>query len=74
MEKNSVKIRQIIHLPKVEKRGEKKKFPLKSTSYSDLRAIKKTFVTPNHKNEKKNKKQIALYFQNFVAHHFIIED
>lgn len=50
--------RQIIHLPKVlkekeEKKRKKKKFLLKSTPFSDLRAIKKTFVTPNHKNEKK---------------------
>lgn len=47
--------RQITHLhvPKVLKEKGKKKFPLKSTPFSDLRAIKKTFVTPNHKNEKK---------------------
>lgn len=68
--------RQITHLhvPKVLKENGKKKFPLKSTPFSDIRAIKKTFVTPNHKNEKKNMLKIALYFQNFLAHYFIIED
>lgn len=68
--------RQITHLhvPKVLKEKGKKKFPLKSTPFSDLRAIKKTFVTPNHKNEKKKMLKIALYFQNFLAYYFIIED